>query len=92
MKEVLYIFLKSGWPPSKFLAQNCTCLKKCRDKNGAEAEEKAINDWPNLGSIPCIGTILWQDSWFLVVLADWSLAWMFSEGTRRWGNILEVNN
>jgi hypothetical protein len=58
MKEVLYIFLKSGWPPSKFLAQNCTCLKKCRDKNGAEAEEKAINDWPNLGSIPCIGTIL----------------------------------
>ena len=28
-------------PPSKFLTQNCSCLKEMWDKNGADTEGKA---------------------------------------------------
>jgi hypothetical protein len=42
-------------------------------------KERLAIYWPNLGSIPWAGIIPWDYYWCYSLLADRSLAWLYSE-------------
>jgi hypothetical protein len=59
------------------LRQNCSCLKNCRGKNGAETEERQTSDQLKLKYIPW--TTLNHDIIADVMLADRRLPFLSSE-------------
>jgi hypothetical protein len=70
-KSIVYI--------SRFLTQNCSCLKEIQgQKMEKRLKEKSSRDCPTLESIPCMDTKPWHYCWCQDLLGD-RLAWMSSE-------------
>ena len=75
--------------PTKLSTPNCSYLKEMHKQNWSRTEEMIDQDMSNLGSIPCAGNKPWHYYWYHVVLADRSLAWLFSE--RFYQQLTETN-